>query len=300
MNLREDAMADGEDRRNPEREDGAAEESNAARRLKALGVDTDDAIHEGEAEKGSFFSNFWYHHKWKVIIGAAFAFILLTGIGQYARRSDPDVTMLYSGTQYITAAQNQKLTDIFRDMAEDVNGDGKTYVQLNDVVFYTTDQLADYITWCDEHGEDMTIDRMANKQAGDRYYQQVWSDPLICIFEESQYAEVARSGGFEKLADLFADDPDALAALGDAVYDDCGVRFAETKFCHFYEAAQIFPEGALIAVRTLPTMSALTGKKRAEKAQAANIDLYKKILTFEYPEGYDPDAPAAEGTDATP
>ena len=276
------------------------EESNAARRLKALGGAGEEAIHGEEEAKGSFFSNFWYHHKWKVIIGAAFAFILLTGIGQYARRSDPDVTMLYSGTVYITATENQKLTDILAVMAGDSNGDGKAYVQLNDVVFYTEEQLADYITWCDEHGEDMTIDRMANKQAGDRYYQQVWSDPLICIFEESQYAEVARSGGFEKLADLFADDPDALAALGDAVYDDCGVRFAETKFCHFYEAAQIFPEDVLIAVRTLPTMSALTGKKRAEKAQAANIDLFKKILTFEYPEGYDPDAPAGEETEEAP
>ena len=73
----------------------------------------------------------------------------------------------------------------------------------------------------------------------------------------------------------------------------------ETEFCRFYEAAQIFPDDVLIAVRTLPTMSALTGKKRAEKAQAANIDLLKKILTFEYPEGYDPDAPAEpEGENA--
>ena len=68
------------------------------------------------------------------------------------------------------------------------------------------------------------------------------------------------------------------------------MRFWETKFCKFYDAAQIFPQDALIAVRTVPTMSALTGKKRAEEAQAANAELLRRILTFDYPAGYDPSA----------
>ncbi len=267
-------MADEERKQNAEEEP----ESNAARRLRMTGAETADSIHEGEAAKGSFWSDFWYHHKWKVIIGAAFAFILITGVSQYAAHANPDVTMLYAGTKYITATQNQKLTAVFETMAE------------NDVVFYTEDQLADYTAWCQENGEDMTVDRLANKQANDRYVQQVWADPLICIFSESQYREVAMSGGFVKLSDLFADDPDALAALGDAVADEYGVRFWETKFCKFYEPAQIFPKDALIAVRTVPTMSALTGRRKAEEAQAANAELFRRILTFEYPEGYDPDA----------
>ena len=293
-------MAEEERKRSGADEVPEEQESNAARRLRLTGEESGDAIHEGEAERGSFFSNFWYHHKWKVIIGAAFAFILITGISQYAAHSDPDITMLYAGTKYITATQNQKLTDILETMTEDRNGDGKTYVQLNDVVFYTEDQLADYIVWCQENGEDMTVDRMANKQANDRYVQQVWADPLICIFSESQYSEVARSGGFVKLSELFADDPDALEALGDAVADEYGVRFWETKFCKFYDAAQIFPHDALIAVRTVPTMSALTGRKKAEEAQAANAEMFRKILTFDYPEGYDPDRAQADETGVTP
>lgn len=284
-------MADEEKKQAPAENEP---ESNAARRLRLTGAESGDAIHEGEAARGSFFADFWYHHKWKVIIGAAFAFILITGIAQYAAHANPDITMLYAGTKYITATQNQKLTDIFESMAEDTNGDGRVYVQLNDVVFYTEDQLADYAAWCQENGEDMTIDRLANKHAYDRYVQQVWADPLICIFSESQYREVAMSGGFVKLADLLSGDPGALEALGDAAVDEYGVRFSETKFCRFYDAAQIFPPDALIAVRTVPTMSALTGKKKAEAAQAANAELLRRILTFEYPEGYDPEAAAEE------
>ena len=198
--------------------------------------------------------------------------------------------MLYAGTKYITATQNQKFVGILETMTGDRNGDGKVYVQMNDVVFYTEHQFKEYEKWCEENGEDMTIDRMGNKQAADRYVQQVWADPLICIFSPDQYTEVARSGGFTTLKDLFSDDPGALEALGDAVLDDWGVRFYETKFAKFYDAARIFPEDVVIAVRTLPTMSALTGKKRAEEALAANKDMLRKILTFDYPEGYDPEA----------
>ena len=284
-------MADrDEERRNTGADPGESGESNAARRLRAQGGAGEDPIHGEEEAKGSFFSNFWYHHKWKVIIGAAFAFILLTGISQYARHANPDVTMLYAGTKYITATQNQKFVGILETMTGDRNGDGKVYVQMNDVVFYTEHQFKEYEKWCEENGEDMTIDRMGNKQAADRYVQQVWADPLICIFSPDQYTEVARSGGFTTLKDLFSDDPGALEALGDAVLDDWGVRFYETKFAKFYDAARIFPEDAIIAVRTLPTMSALTGKKRAEEALAANKDMLRKILTFDYPEGYDPEA----------
>ena len=73
-------MAD-DGRRDPQEE----YESNAARRMRAQGQDDEeiDAIHEGEQATGSWFANFWYHHKWKVIVGGAFLFILITGCCRY-------------------------------------------------------------------------------------------------------------------------------------------------------------------------------------------------------------------------
>ena len=66
------------------------------------------------------------------------------------------------------------------------------------------------------------------------------------------------------------------------------MRFSETKLCKFYDAAKIFPDDAVIALRRLSTMSVFTGKKKAEKKYEYNLDFFKKMLTFDYPEGYIP------------
>ena len=76
--------------------------------------------------------------------------------------------------------------------------------------------------------------------------------------------------------------------IPEGAIDEYGVRFSETKLCKFYDAAKIFPDDAVIALRRLSTMSVFTGKKKAEKKYEYNLDFFKKMLTFDYPEGYVP------------
>ncbi len=278
-------MADGT---RPERDPGEEYESNAARRIRAQAQEAAgeeiDAIHEGEAAAGSRLANFWYHHKWKVIIGAFFAFVILIGVTQYASRSNPDATLIYAGPRYITPTGNRAFCSILEGMAGDFNGDGKTYVQLNDVVYYTDTQLAEFEAYCEENNLDMTVDRLANARTSERFtYQVMGGEAPICILSPAQYDLVASSGGFMKLTDVFGEVPEDVAA---AAVDDCGVRFADTKLCRFYDAAQIFPDDAILAMRTLPTLSALTGKRRAEAIHEQNLTLFRAMLAFEFPEGF--------------
>ncbi|MBQ4351429.1 MAG: hypothetical protein II768_09225 [Clostridia bacterium] len=277
-------MADG-DKHNGQNADEY--ESNAARRMRAQGTGTEeiDTIHEGEAARGSWFANFWYHHKWKVIITAFFAFVIIIGIGQYASRSNPDATIIYAGPSYITPTGNRALCSILEGMADDFNGDGKTYVQLNDVVYYTDTQLADFEKFCEENDIDMTVDRLANARTAERFtYQVMGGEAPICILSPAQYDMVASSGGFMKLSEIFGEIPEDIAA---AAVDDYGVRFADTKLCRFYDAAKIFPDDAILAMRTVPTLSALTGRRRAEAIHEQNLRLFRAMLEFDFPEGFE-------------
>ncbi|MBR4895025.1 MAG: hypothetical protein IKZ41_01245 [Clostridia bacterium] len=278
-------MADG-GRRDPQ-EEREEYESNAARRMRAQETEGEeiDAIHEGEAATGSWFANFWYHHKWKVILISFFTFVILIGIGQYASRSNPDATLIYAGPRYITPTGNRAFCSILEGMAGDFNGDGKTYVQLNDVVYYTETQLAEYEKFCEENDLDMTVDRLANARTSERFtYQVMGGEAPICILSPAQYDLVASSGGFMKLAEVFDEVPEDVAA---AAVDECGVLFADTKFCRFYDAAKIFPDDAILAMRTVPTLSALTGRRRAEAIHEQNLSLFRAILAFGFPEGYE-------------
>lgn len=261
--------------------DGKTEyESNAARRIRLTEKGQESAGAEEPLEINKA-ANFWYHNKVKILLAAAFAVILLIGVIQFAGRANPDVAILYAGPGYITANENQSICRAMEKLIPDLNGDKKTYVQLNDMVFLTDAQLAERNAEHQENDEAFALNPLENKQVSDRFMSEIFSgSTALCILSEDQYRIVAEAEGFVKLADLFGEE------IPDGAIDGYGVRLGETKFGKFYETARIFPEDTVIALRTLPTASVLTGRKKAEKIHANAEVLFREILAYEYPEGY--------------
>ncbi len=269
-------MDDKEKNNTPE-----TEESNAARRIRALGQDTGDSA-EDEPLEIDRWGNFWYHHKWKVLIIAFFAVVLAIGVGQFAGKSNPDAYVIYGGPLYITPNENQTFCDAVESLCPDYNEDGKTYIQLNDMVFMTENQLNERLAWAEENDEEIAVDRLANAQIQERFSYEIFGgEASICILAEEQYQNVSGSGGFLELKEIFGEEN-----LPEGAVDAYGVRLNETKFWKFYGTKEMFPEDAVIALRRVSTMSALTGKSKAEKMHAVSMDIFKKIMEFEYPEGY--------------
>ena len=257
------------------------EESNAARRIRALGQDQDGNEEEEELEIDRW-GNFWYHHKWKVLMTAVFGLIIGVAVVQFAGQQNPDVRVLYGGPLYITPNENQMFCDAVESLCPDFNDDGKTYVQLNDMVFMTENQLNEMIARAEENDEDIAYDRLSNAQVQERFTYEIFGgEAAICILAEEQYTDVCVSGGFLPLAELFGEDN-----IPEGAVDEYGVRLAETKFWKFYGTKEMFPADAVIALRRVSTMSALTGKSKAEKLHANSAEVFKKIMEYEYPEGY--------------
>ncbi len=269
-----------EDKNNNEKR--ADEElSNAARRIKALGQ---DAVEEEEPLKIDRVANFFYHYKFRIIMIAVFAFIIIVAGGQFLGQSNPDINIIYGGPQYITANQNKDFCGVLEGLMPDYNGDGKTYVQLNDLVFMSQRQLDEYTAEMAAKGEQVSLDHLTNKQVNERFTYEIFGgESVICILGEEQYNEVKGEGGFLPLSEIFDEVPEGAI-------DDYGIRFSETKLCKFYGAAQIFPDDAVLALRRVSTMSVFTGKSKAEKKHAYHMDLFRRMAEFEYPEGYVPES----------
>ncbi|MGN1346201.1 MAG: hypothetical protein ACI4V1_05415 [Eubacteriales bacterium] len=264
-----------------DKNDNLPEESNAARRIRMLGENTPPPEEE-EPLKINRPANFWYHHKWKVVITAFFVVVLGVAAAQFAGQQNPDVQILYGGPLYITPNENQAFCGAAESLCPDYNGDGKIYVQLNDMVFFTENQLNERIAAAEESGEEVGYDRLSNAQMQERFTYEVFGgEASICILAEEQYREVCTEGGFLPLAEIFGEDD-----LPEGRIDDYGVRLSETKFWKFYGTQEMFPEDTVIALRRVSTMSALTGKSRAEKLHANSLDFFRRLLAFEYPEGY--------------
>lgn len=267
-------------------EEGLAE-SNAAKRLRLTGEGVGEEKDYSDIPKDfkSRMVNFWYHHKTKVILTAFFAFAIGVCIAQFSARVNPDVCILYAGPEYITPLDNERFcTAISEILTEDFNGDGEKKIRLTDVIFYTQEQLDEAKKKAAELGEEFTIDGMTNQSNAEKFDYEVFSDNgIICILSEDQYARVASAEGFIPLSEVFGE-----REIKGAI-DDCGIRFNETNFYEFYESTHIFPEDAVLALRKISTISAITGKSKAEKVHANHTEIFKRMADFEFPEGYKPE-----------
>jgi hypothetical protein len=138
------------------------------------------------------------------------------------------------------------------------------------------------IAAAEENDEDIAYDRLSNAQVQERFTFEVFGgEASICILAEEQYLDVNASGGFLPLAELFGEEN-----IPEGAIDACGVRLSETKFWKFYGTAEMFPADAVIALRRVSTMSAITGKSKAEKLHANSAEVFRNLIEFEYPEGY--------------
>ena len=270
--------------------EAAEEVSIAAKRLRMQGET------EGGTEEEVFISrtfgeklaNFWYHDKTKVFITAFFVIAIGVAVGQFVSQSNPDVCILYCGPEYITANDNQKFCSAVRELMNDeYYEDGEKKVRLTDIIYSTQNQMEAAKAEAEANGDEFKFDVMSNQKMSEKFTYEVFgSDAIICILSEEQYMQVMASGGFLPLTEIFGD-----AAVEGAV-DEYGIRLSEMKFYEFYDAAKIFPGDAILAMRRISTMSALTGQKKAEKIHAYHLELYKNMVNFEFPAGYTPKSEA--------
>lgn len=264
-------------------EEGLAE-SNVAKRLRLTGNDPQAEGNYDDIPQTftSRIGNFWYHHKTKVFITAFFVIAIGVAVGQFVSQSNPDVYILYSGPEYITANDNQGFCSAIRElMTEDYNDDGEKKVRLTDIIYSTQSQMEKAQAEAEARGDEFSFDIVSNQNMAEKFTYEVFgSDSIICILSEEQYTQVMASGGFLPLSEIFGD-----GEIKGAI-DEYGIRFNETNFYEFYDSTHIFPDDAVLAIRRVSTMSALTGQKKAEKAHAYHLELFKKIVNFEFPEGY--------------
>ena len=252
----------------------------AAKRLQALGETTSPA-EEVPPAKGSRFVNFWYHHKWKVIITAAFAFILITLGAQFASKSTPDIKILYAGPLYFTPNQSSAVSVCLYDLMEDYNGDGEKKIAVNDLVYMTAQQMLDAQEAALAAGEEFAVNRQANAQTAEQFtYEIMAGDSLLCFLAPDQYRSVADVEAFVPLEEIFGYIPEGAV-------DDCGLRLCETKFYKYYNAVQIFGEDTIVALKKLTTINKMKGEEM-EVYHGHHMELFRSIGTFAYPEGYVP------------
>lgn len=262
--------------------DSTEQLSNAARVIRAM---ESDALAQPEdiPVRGNPIANFWYHHKWKVIVTGVFLFMGITLLTQFLNKSNPDITLLYAGPDYITANDNRKFCTALSGIMDDYNGDGEKKILLNDIIYMTSDQIRAAKALADENGDDFVYNQQANAQTAEQFtYEIMAGDSLLCFLCEDQYETVRDVGGFVPLAEIFDIVPESAV-------DEYGLRLYDTPFAQYFTISHIFPEETIVALRKVTTISQVRGQAKMEKKMAWHRDLFTKIVNFTFPEGFTPE-----------
>jgi len=123
-------------------EETVENESNAAKRIRLLGVDTEDKIHDSQAAitKGSFFSNLWYQHKWGIIIGSILVAIAIFFIISMATKKEYDMYVSYAGPLYPDYETHYAIEKSFFELTEDYDGNGEKLLNFASITYQNDEQ----------------------------------------------------------------------------------------------------------------------------------------------------------------
>jgi len=98
--------------------------------------------------------NWWYYHKWYVIVGAVLLFIVCSLIGNALGlfKPAPDLQIAYVGKNALPQDTISALQELFTSLAGDYNGDGEIIVQVNQYIRdgQTTDAEAAHYQYASE------------------------------------------------------------------------------------------------------------------------------------------------------
>lgn len=117
-------------------------ESNAAKRIRLLGIDTEDKIHSSEMtiKKGNFFSNLWYQHKWGIIIGSVLIIIGVFFIISMVTKPKYDMYVSYAGPLYPDYETHYAIENAFFELSKDYDGNGEKLINFAAITYQNEEQ----------------------------------------------------------------------------------------------------------------------------------------------------------------
>lgn len=216
-------------------------ESNAAKRLRLLGVENDDKIHDTEAEikKGNFFANLWYKRKWLIIITTFFVLVFGGLIIFCATRDNPDIRIAYNGSADLSAKDLEKINSYFSELVPDYDGDGKIDIDWTKNRYLSDEEIKEL----NKGQEGNAYAENARNEALTQIYHLItFSDYDFMLVSEAVFDEFVE--GFFKISELGLEgDYSAIT------YRERGIYLNKTEFAKKNpELLTIFPADTLICI----------------------------------------------------
>ena len=242
-------------------------------------LDADDIDLLSKSPFVAKLENFWYYHKWKVIIIAFFAIVLIVGITQVANKTEPDVTVVVSVPETITPLQTVDISSALVSlMPSDTNGDGKKAVDVVAYSVYSEDELYEANHTETETEKDggwhyvSTVNQSYNVEQFENYTSYLQTGEVTILFvSEYLYANLVANDRVMPLSEVFGDSIPAGATA-----DGRGVKLSELGIYDYVDAIKVIPEDTVVCILRPYIWGASSNAEKYAHAE----ELFKKIVTF--------------------
>ncbi len=252
-------------------QDFEIQESNAAKKMRLLGMDMNDKIHseEDEITKGKLWSNIWYRYKWVIIIGGILLITAIILIVQLAMKKENDVKIGYAGPAYLAEAETRNsLQEILNTIAKDYNDDGEVMAGFYSSVILNSIQLTEK----DENGKEMGADqKYQNQQMLSAFSQQMMSGDFTLYLLDPVLYEENFKGLFRDVEKVYGGEiPDSIK------YDDYAVYLKKTEFGRYFKGFDKLPDNTILLVLEKTHFA-------SDKEYEDSLDYFKQIIDFKVP-----------------
>ncbi len=241
-----------------------------------------DAADINLTKNNKFFTwldNFWYHHKWKVIIITFFAIIAVVGIVQMTGKADYDINITVA-THTIYYRENVAAleSDLESLMPADRNKDGERSILLKTYKIYSESELkeANEAETDEDKNPIIYADEVYNKNQMQEYTSYIRTgDCTVMILSEYLYGELVSKREEDILlvpmSELFGEE----LPVG-TVSNGYGVRLRDTEAYKYFDSFKTIPDDAVICIMRPFVVGVGADKEKYDFA----TDYFKSIVTF--------------------
>ncbi len=217
----------------------------------------------------TWVQNFWYYHKWKLIIGLCVFFVIIYWTVSTLTAPTCDTTVLLGGPFYPTNTVKAEMYDAFSKLLpEDYDGDGEKRAEIVHYEFYSTEQFKEL--------KAKDKDSLLNADNLKSFNQIVQIGEIsVIITDKWFYDDLKETGAVRPLSEIFSGE--VKGAI-----DEYAVRLSDTDLPKGFKCFATLPESTVIFMRSEGLVSGFFNKGQSDEEYKVSEALFKALLTYEY------------------
>ena len=222
-----------------------------------------------------WLDNFWFYHKWKLIVITFFAIVIIVGVIQIVSKDETDVAVIIAVPDTVSKEEYQSIqTTLVSLMPSDSNGDGKKVVMISAYPIYSEDEMKiANESETDQEGRYVTVvDGHYNSSKFEEYTDYLKTGEVSILFvSEFLYSNLLQNDRVRPLSDVFGENIPA-----NALPDGHGFRLGDLPIYEFSEGFSGLPEDTVVCF----LRSYIWGASSDKQKYSFSENCFKSIIGF--------------------